>query len=799
MAARMAAPTAPRAAERRASLGASRSQIARIARIDANGLKSAAKVGALSALLLGACASPGLHVIQATPKWLAASTACVSLAALSVVVRTAHVALVRRADKPTLAQALAVAPLLYGWLAWIQAVLTTSSLAVAECWSLTALFGGAAITMAIAPTREEVRAATTVAAIVIAASVMVDAFGAPMREVAKRPSGLLANRNWSGQWLALALPIVLWFPRRPMERGVLALALGVALIFTRSRTAWNVALLEIVLCAWCCRRTAPKWILPVVVGGALAALLVRTLPTRLDWTQPYASSVRHLVDLSAGSGRVRVEQHRILPAIMNGRWVFGVGLGEWSAAASSESLALGLNLFPHSEWLRALVDGGLRLAIPLAVGFAGYLQRAARWASRGPDALALLAGVLVTSLLDVPLVRAESAVLVGMVGGFLATAHAASPVPAAVLASDPAMAPQAEIVAPGRLLLASASLAAIVCALGAWLYGRDHTLGTAARRAADRWAIPRDLLLAIAYGESRGVVTEHDAGLKGWTRLPPTRHPELVAARLHKSKGELQEDPRSGLEASAALLSLAADEVKLTDRRDLGNWREAVLAFNRNGDPLANELYWDQLAKVIRAGATGDGFSFVANPVDVPPPPPPLGSARAPGIAGASFVPFWPAAASSHRPPTTPGRRRVTSIVIHTMEGGFDVIFGYFRRPGVEVSSHYLVRSIDGLTTQMVDEQEVAFHDACFNDDSIGIEHEGFVSAGALWYSEAQYRASAKLVADIAKRNDVPIDRAHILGHGETPDCSDHTDPGPSWDWARYLDYVQKAAADVRP
>ena len=30
----------------------------------------------------------------------------------------------------------------------------------------------------------------------------------------------------------------------------------------------------------------------------------------------------------------------------------------------------------------------------------------------------------------------------------------------------------------------------------------------------------------------------------------------------------------------------------------------------------------------------------------------------------------------------------------------------------------------------------------------------------------------------------------HIYGHGDAPDCSDHTDPGPGWDWAHYLALV---------
>ena len=41
-------------------------------------------------------------------------------------------------------------------------------------------------------------------------------------------------------------------------------------------------------------------------------------------------------------------------------------------------------------------------------------------------------------------------------------------------------------------------------------------------------------------------------------------------------------------------------------------------------------------------------------------------------------------------------------------------------------------------------------------------------------------------VRDIARRHGLPLDRAHVMGHDEAPDCSEHDDPGPGWDWAAY-------------
>ena len=51
----------------------------------------------------------------------------------------------------------------------------------------------------------------------------------------------------------------------------------------------------------------------------------------------------------------------------------------------------------------------------------------------------------------------------------------------------------------------------------------------------------------------------------------------------------------------------------------------------------------------------------------------------------------------------------------------------------------------------------------------------------------------------------MPIDRKHLIGHADVPDgrggrggSSHHTDPGPHWNWARYLRLVRSYAGVVR-
>lgn len=88
----------------------------------------------------------------------------------------------------------------------------------------------------------------------------------------------------------------------------------------------------------------------------------------------------------------------------------------------------------------------------------------------------------------------------------------------------------------------------------------------------------------------------------------------------------------------------------------------------------------------------------------------------------------------------------------------------------------------------------VAYHagNREWNERSIGIEHEGFVDAPDRWFTDFAYQASAELAADISARYDIPIDREHIVGHQEVPGAT-HTDPGPYWDWDRYLSLVRGA------
>jgi AmpD protein len=104
---------------------------------------------------------------------------------------------------------------------------------------------------------------------------------------------------------------------------------------------------------------------------------------------------------------------------------------------------------------------------------------------------------------------------------------------------------------------------------------------------------------------------------------------------------------------------------------------------------------------------------------------------------------------------------------------------------GLEVSSHFFIRR-DGQLIQFVPCEQRAWHagvsrwrgrERC-NDFSIGVELEGTDDSG---FTDAQYAELARLTRAIQLR--YPI--ADITGHSDiAPERK--TDPGPSFDWARY-------------
>jgi hypothetical protein len=154
----------------------------------------------------------------------------------------------------------------------------------------------------------------------------------------------------------------------------------------------------------------------------------------------------------------------------------------------------------------------------------------------------------------------------------------------------------------------------------------------------------------------------------------------------------------------------------------------------------------------------------------------------------------------AHRSPQS-----IDRIVVHVTEGGFWGSVRWLKSRRAHASSHYVVAR-GGRIVQLVHLSDIAWHAGNWgtNEQSVGIEHEGF-TYGPEGFTDAQYRASARLAAWIARRALMPIDRKHLIGHVDVPDgrggrggSSHHTDPGPRWNWARYLRLVRSYAGVVR-
>ena len=186
-------------------------------------------------------------------------------------------------------------------------------------------------------------------------------------------------------------------------------------------------------------------------------------------------------------------------------------------------------------------------------------------------------------------------------------------------------------------------------------------------------------------------------------------------------------------------------------------------------------------------------------------------------VAASCFLVPAADAAVGARPPVvwlkgsgnfTPAHRQIHSldrVVVHVTEGSFWGSVSWLRNPRAHASSHYVV-SRKGKIVQLVHLSDIAWHAGHWgtNEQSIGVEHEGF-TYGGLGFTSAQYHASARLTAWIARRSLLPIDRRHVIGHHEVPDgrggrggASNHTDPGPNWRWKHYLSLVRRYAGVIR-
>ncbi|MEU1146716.1 N-acetylmuramoyl-L-alanine amidase [Streptomyces sp. NPDC005863] len=295
------------------------------------------------------------------------------------------------------------------------------------------------------------------------------------------------------------------------------------------------------------------------------------------------------------------------------------------------------------------------------------------------------------------------------------------------------------------------------------------------------------------------------------------------AAKLTgKSAQRLRTDPAANVEGGAALLAAAQRGLGKPLSGDPADWYGAIARFSGADDEATAATYANDVFAVMRDGerrTTDSGQRVALAPVRGLSPDAaqvkrvglrkaPAGQTECPKTVSCEWIPapyeeFKDPQGNpdygNHDLADRPKSQSIDSIVIHDTEGRWEGVLNLVQDP-TYVSWHYTLRSTDGHIAQHVKAKDVAWHAGNWyvNSKSIGLEHEGFLTAPDTWYTEAMYRTSSRLVKYLAKKYDIPLDRQHILGHDNVQGTVTssipgmHTDPGPYWDWQHYFTLLGK-------
>jgi N-acetyl-anhydromuramyl-L-alanine amidase AmpD len=280
--------------------------------------------------------------------------------------------------------------------------------------------------------------------------------------------------------------------------------------------------------------------------------------------------------------------------------------------------------------------------------------------------------------------------------------------------------------------------------------------------------------------------------------------------------GRLRTDEAANIAGGAALLAAAQKRLGEPLSADPADWYGAVAQFSGADDSGTAAAYANDVYAVIRTGEqrttdTGQRVVLAALPRLVPHTAQLArtglrhvseAGTECPASVSCEWIPapyaqFGNDDYGNHDLGDRPASQSIRYIVIHDTEGRWDGVINLVQDP-TYVSWNYTLRSTDGHIAQHVKAKDVAWHAGNWyvNAKSIGLEHEGFLASPDAWYTEAMYRASARLVTYLAAKYGIPLDRQHILGHDTVPGPTTaaipgmHTDPGPYWDWRHYFELL---------
>lgn len=370
-------------------------------------------------------------------------------------------------------------------------------------------------------------------------------------------------------------------------------------------------------------------------------------------------------------------------------------------------------------------------------------------------------------------------------------------------------------------------------------------------QAAHDFSVPAPLLKALCYMEGRlsnhGGTASIDQGY-GCMHLVKNRHSatlEQAAHDLRVSEDRLKTDLATNIRGGAAVLRDYQRQLSDTSQptANLDSWDRVLLAYSAASSPAVARMYADALYKILRTGFVGtsekgDLVTLAPQPVllqhvsrsEAGPQPRHIGvmqlvravnaavgkddglpngcvddgSTDYPGainciVQGQKFDCNRVAdkAACTYEGASRPAEYPVNFVVIHDIEGSALDAINTFHDVNSSVSVHYVVDS-DGTVYQMVHDTDIAYHagNYWYNQRSVGIEHAGYAANGYQWYNATEYLSSARLTAYLLKKFHIPLDRAHVLGHGNVPAPTlaltpNHVDPGPYWLWDYYMDLIK--------
>ncbi len=365
---------------------------------------------------------------------------------------------------------------------------------------------------------------------------------------------------------------------------------------------------------------------------------------------------------------------------------------------------------------------------------------------------------------------------------------------------------------PRHIAALAVSALLVSCAPTSLEEPAEVDLDAAFDAASKEHEVPRDLLVAIAYTVSRLDERGGEPSIVGGYGVMNLRDGvpgegaslERAADRLGVEPLVLMRDQDENIRGAAAELRAwgdAFEDETGSELVTLGDWVEVVAEYSGAQDGAARYGFAKEVYRWIEGGLDarspeGQRVRIESRELDIPAFDLVWKSGGGDYAGSAAFV----AAHSGNYSDSSRGPSSIDTIVVHTAQGSYYGTSSWFANSAASASAHYVVRSSDGEVTQMVWEQDVAWHAGYWdtNARSVGIELEGYVDKPSTYYTEAMYGSLAALIVDISDRQGVSLDRSHIIGHSEVPGCSTgsgggascHTDPGSGFDWDKLMDEV---------